>query len=336
MATLVAFASLPFGLRSGTYMVRTPAENVAVHVTAPHFSPFLTVVSRPELAQSIPSDGQGEGFTSYTWYDHPFVLRATFGRNVAALGSINSCATIFRPLPDDLDVRDASAIGPVRERFAELALNAFNNLVGAARLKARLYHVFDLRRDDIELTIRREDGTLLQDDPLHATLAQEEVAQAGRFDLAGRSDQWYAELEATLQRPEPVSLSDDLLIEAERALAQRFPRQAIATCHIAVEIAASALLTRGMRKRGVPNKEIDEVLSTRSLTSKLDVLLRAYTGFSLKRHNPSLWKSFNLLNDLRNDAVHHGRHATTEDAQLALNITRELVAWLDMVSARNK
>ena len=336
MAVLMAFASLPFEVQGGTYRVRTDAGPVEVHVAEARFTPFLSISSRPELAQTIPATGEGQGFTSYTWYDHPFVLRVTFGRNVAALGSINSCATIVRPLPPSLNLDDAPALEAARAPFVEQSLEALNALVAVVRHKARLYAIADLRRDDIDLTVRSEDGALLREDPLQADLLRQESAQTETFDLLSQSDQWYRELRETLAQEEPLGLAESLLVEAERALAQRFPRQAIATCHTALEAAASVLLTRGMHKRGLPDAEIDHLLSTQSLTSKLEAMLLRYTGFSLKRHNRALWQSFNQLNDLRNDTVHRGQRPTERDAAFAIQVTRDLLAWLAMVSQRNR
>ncbi|MBC7235710.1 MAG: hypothetical protein H5T69_07690 [Chloroflexi bacterium] len=336
MATLVAFASLPFGLRGGVYEIQTFSGVVAVHVSELQFNPFLSISPRPELAQSIPKRGQGEGFTSYTWYDHPFVLRVVFGRHVASLGSINSCATVVEPLPSESILDDERELDRRRQAFGERALAAFNNLIAAVRRKAKLYHVFDLRRDDIDLTVRREDGTILIEDPLQTQLIREEAEQAETFDLLQYDDAWYQELTEILANEEPVGLAEDLLIEAERALAQRFPRQAIATCHTAIEAAASALLTRGMLRQGYPDDRIDFVLSTRSLTSKLDVLLRQHTGFSLKRDQRDLWRAFNRLNDLRNDIVHRGKEPTTQDAEFALQVGRDLLRWLHLVRRRNR
>ncbi len=337
MPVLVAFASLPFGLRGGDYAIAmSDGETVVAHVSDRAYSPFVTISSRPELAQSIPQDGNTEGFTSYTWYDHPFVLRVLFGRNVASLGSINSCATIIEPLSDGFDLEDRARLDPLRDSFAVGSLEALNTLIAAVRHKARLYHVFDLRRDDIDVSVRREDGSLLLEDPLQIELTEREERESDSFDLQGRSDAWYQELGGALREPDPVGLADDLLMEADRALSQRFPRQAITTCHTAVETAVSTLLTRGMVRRNVPDREIDDTLSTRSLTSKLDTLLRVYTGFSLKRDNAPLWRSFNMLNDLRNDIVHRGRRPSVADAEGALRTARELMAWLQMVRGRNK
>ena len=336
MPALIAFASLPFGLRAGSYQVHTPSGAVEVHVSELRFSPFLTITSRPELAQSIPAHGQGDGFTSYTWYDHPFVLRVLFGRNVAALGSINSCATIARALPETLSVEDTPQLDAVQREFSQTALIALNDLVAVIRRKARLYHVFDLRREDIDITVRRDDGSVLIEDPLQAQLIEEEAAESERFDLLDNPDAWYADVETRLAKDQPVGLAEDLLIEAERALAQRFPRQAIATGHTAIEAAASSLLTQGMIKRGLEDREIDHQLSTRSLTSKLEVLLRRYTGFSLKRDNHGLWRAFGQLNDLRNDTVHRGQPPTEKDAEFAIQVTRDLLRWLDLVRQRNR
>lgn len=337
MPVLVAFASLPFGLRGGDYEIAVSEdETVTAHITERAYSPFVTISSRPELAQSIPQNGETDGFTSYTWYDHPFVLRVLFGRNVASLGSINSCATILQMLPDDLDLEDHERLDALRDAFSAQALVALNTLIAAVRHKARLYHVFDLRRDDIDVSVRREDGSLLVEDPLQAELTAQEERASESFDLQTRSEDWYRELAQAIGEPDPVGLADDLLMEADRALAQRFPRQAITTCHTAVETAVSALLTRGMVRRNVPDREIDDTLSTRSLTSKLDALLRVYTGFTLKRDNAPLWRSFNALNDLRNDIVHRGKRPTVAEAEAALCTARELVSWLQMVRGRNK
>ncbi|HHX42381.1 MAG TPA: hypothetical protein GX714_00115 [Chloroflexi bacterium] len=337
MPVLVAFASLPFGLRGGDYEIAVSEdETVTAHITERAYSPFVTISSRPELAQSIPQNGETDGFTSYTWYDHPFVLRVLFGRNVASLGSINSCATILQMLPDDLDLEDHERLDALRDAFSAQALVALNTLIAAVRHKARLYHVFDLRRDDIDVSVRREDGSLLVEDPLQAELTAQEERASESFDLQTRSEDWYRELAQAIGEPDPVGLADDLLMEADRALAQRFPRQAITTCHTAVETAVSALLTRGMVRRNVPDREIDDTLSTRSLTSKLDALLRVYTGFTLKRDNAPLWRSFNALNDLRNDIVHRGKRPTVAEAEGALCTARELVSWLQMVRGRNK
>ncbi len=333
MPTLVAFAGLPFGLREDLYEIKTSQETVRVHISAQRYTPVVTVTSRPELAQSIPADGLAEGWTSYTWYDHPFVLRVAFGRNVASLGTLNSCATIARPLSDDQDIDN---VGELVEPFAELALAALNNLIAVVRRKARLYQVFDLRREDIDISIRDDEGKVLREDPLQATLVQQEQHQTDIFDLMEQPGDWYQEVEEALQVPEPISLAQDLLMEAERALAQRFPRQAIATSHTAIETAASRLLNRGMTRRGIPDEEIDQVLSTRSLVAKLDVLLRTYAGFSLKHDNRNLWKRFNQLSDMRNDIVHRGRQPSHSDAELAILIAREVISWLAMVRQRNK
>ncbi|MCD6520032.1 MAG: hypothetical protein J7M05_08950, partial [Anaerolineae bacterium] len=74
----------------------------------------------------------------------------------------------------------------------------------------------------------------------------------------------------------------------------------------------------------------------RSLTSKLEVLLRTYTGFSLKRDNHPLWRAFNELNDLRNDIVHRARHPSDQDARFAIEVTGQLLRWLDLVRQRNQ
>jgi hypothetical protein len=336
MPSLVAFASLPFGLRGGVYPVRLTTGVVELHISALSFTPYLSVTSRPELAQSIPPRGEGEGFTSYTWYDHPFVLRVVFGRNMAALGSINSCATIARALPAEFDLDDAPGLAALQTSFAEQALDALNNLIAVVRHQAHLYHVSDLRREDIDITVRDETGALLRDDPLQDDLLRQEQEAFETFDLLRENDTWYADLNKALRKPEPLSLADDLLTEAERALTQRLPRQAIATCHTTLEAAASALLTQGMHKRGLGNQEIDHLLSTNSLTSKLEALLRRYTGFSLKLHNPGLWRDFNALNDLRNDTVHRGQRPTDDDAAFAIGVTRDLLEWLALVRARNR
>ena len=336
MPVLVAFASLPFGISGGRYQVATPHGLQTVHVTDLSFTPFLTITSRPELARALPLHAEGEGYTSYSWYDHPFVLRVVFGRNIASLGSINSSGTVVQPLAASLGEIEGEALDVMRDSFSTAALAAFNNLIAVVRGKAKLYHVFDLRRDDIDVTVRDDDGAILVEDPLQAELIEQEEALGERFDLAQESAQWYEELRQGLSREEPVGLADDLLIEAERALAQRFPRQAIATCHTTVEAAVSILLTYGMQRQNLSNSEIDHILSTRSLTSKLEALLRRYSGFSLKSDNPELWQRFNEINDLRNDIVHRGLRPTNEDATFAIQVTRNILRWLKMVRGRNR
>ncbi len=336
MPVLVAFASLPFGLREATYDIETSSGPVTVHVSAQRFNPFLSISPRPELAQRLPEQGAGEGYTTYTWYDHPFVLRVVFGRNVAALGSINSGATIVRYVPDTLELSDNADLNEMRDTFAEEALEALNNLVAVVRRKARLYHLFDLRRDDIDLTVRDETGRVLIEDPLQEQLIREEEAQSEDFDLLDRGDDWYSELAETLRDDRPIDLADELLIEAERALVQRFPRQAIATCHTTIEAAASALLTKGMSRRGLDDEAIDHSLSTRSLTSKLAALMGRFCGFNLRNDNRALWQAFGQLNDMRNDIVHRGMRPTEADAELAISTTRSVLDWMRMVRQRNR
>lgn len=332
---LVAFASLPFGLRGGAYPIRTGGAVKTVHISEMRYHRFLSITSRPELAQTIPEDGEGAEFTTYTWYDHPFVLRVMFGRNVAALGSLNSLATIAEPLSSEVPLDDPTLTERM-EAFAQEALEAFNALVALVRQKALLYHVLDLRREDIDISIRDAQGAILREDPLQAQLIRQEEAESEVYDLADRDDAWYDALRAALEEGQTISLADDLLIEAERALKQRFPRQAIVTCHSTVEAAVSSLLTHGMKRQGSSDEEIDDVLSTRSLTAKLDVLLRRYTGFSLKRDQYALWRSFSELNDLRNDIVHRGLMPTDEQAAFAIGITRDLLRWLEIVRSRNR
>ncbi|MEA3407973.1 MAG: hypothetical protein U9R48_07835 [Chloroflexota bacterium] len=336
MAMLLAFASLPFALRGGTYTVRTDEGLVDIVVSERSFNRFLTITSRPELAQSIPEGGEGEGFTSYTWYDHPFVLRVVFGRNVASLGSVNSGATIVRPLPERIDPHDESALSPIRQHFSELALAALNYLIALVRRRARLYQIFDLWREDIDVTVRSDDGAVLVEDPLQEKLIQEERVYNQTFDLMDQDEEWYRELNEMLQQEEPVTLAQSLLMEAERALVERFPRQAITTCYTAIEAAASSLLSRGMRRRDKSDREIDHLLATKSLPSKLDSLLRRYTGFGLRRDNYPLWESFDRFNTLRNSVVHRGISLSQEDAEFSIGVTREVLDWLDMVRSRNK
>lgn len=335
MPSLVAFASLPFGICGGLYRVNTPLGVQMVHVTDLAFTPFLTVSSRPETSGALPPYPQGDEVTSYSWYDHPFVLRVVFGRDGASLGSMNSGATIVRTLDDDVDWRSA-AFEAQRAAFAAAALAAFNNLIAVVRGKAKLYHVFDLRRDDIDVTVRDDNGAVLAEDPLQDEIILREEALGERFDLSHETKQWYQELRLGLEREEPVGLADDLLIEAERAMAQRFPRQAIATCHTTIEAAVAGLLTHGMKRQGMTDAEIDHALSTRSLTSKLEALLRRYSGFSLKRDNPELWARFIEINNLRNDIIHRGLRPTTEDAAYAIQVTRSILRWLKMVRGRNQ
>jgi hypothetical protein len=90
-----------------------------------------------------------------------------------------------------------------------------------------------------------------------------------------------------------------------------------------------------MQRRGMRDHAIDHLLSTRSLTSKLEVLLRKNTGFSLKQDNYPLWRAFNDLNDLRNDIVHRGQAPDREAAEFAISVTRDLIHWLDVVRQRN-
>ena len=340
---LVAFASLPFGLKAGEYEIATTAGVVAAHVTASQYSPFVTVSSGPGSQGSHPAGGQARSghmleadAVSYTWYDHPFVLRVVFDRNAASLGSISSCASILRHLPDDTDLDDKTAMAALRETFSEVALAALNHLVAVVRRQARLYRVLDLRRDDIEITVRDLNGTVLCQDPLHEVLAQEEVELAERSELSQQSSEWYQQLVAALKAPDSVGLADELMMEAERAYSQRFTRQAITTCHTAVETAASALLRWGMSRRGLGDRVIDHTLATRALTAKLDILLQKNTGSSLKRTNRPLWKAFNMLNDLRNEVVHRGKRPSPQEAKFAIKSARELLDWMDVLRSRNR
>ena len=140
MPALVAFASLPFGIAGGPYQVNTVYGMQTVHVTAQTYTPFLTIASHPAATRVLAAQDQAEGLTSYSWYDHPFVLRVVFGRNIASLGSINSSGTIVLPLEADCDWR-AGAFDALRDTFAGQALAALNNLIAAVRGKAKLYHV---------------------------------------------------------------------------------------------------------------------------------------------------------------------------------------------------
>ncbi|NLG27322.1 MAG: hypothetical protein GX557_05395 [Chloroflexi bacterium] len=336
MVALVAFASLPFTLRPGQYGVRTARGLTRVQVAANRFDPFLAVAARPELVAQLPGDGQGEGFASYTWYSHPFVLRVLFGRSVAAMGAVNSYATISQQLDAGVSLEDEPTLLRRVDAFADAALETLNTLIARVRRSGRIYHVSDLRRDEIHITVRDEAGLVLREDPLQASMTQEEQEQDSGVDLRTRDDGWYHELEASLDRAGSDSLALELVMEAEMALARRFPRQAVTTCYTTVETAASDLLTKGMRRRGVPEPEIDDLLATRNLASKLDSLLVRYTGFSLKRDQRNLWKAFTELMALRNNVVHRGGRVSEAAARTTLQTTYELLDWLATVSSRNK
>jgi len=336
MAAMVAFASLPFGLGGGEYETATAAGPVTVHVTESQYSPLVTVSAGSGSQEPSPGGSEGDAGTSYTWYDHPFVLRVVFGGDGASLGSIGSSASILRPLPDDADIDDQATLAGMREDFSEVALDALNHLIAVVRRKARLYRVLDLRRDDIEITVRDLDGTLLCEDPLHEALVQQETELAESFDLLEQSPQWYQELATALREPEPVSLADELMMESERAHSQRFTRQAITTCHTAVETAVSALLSRQMGRRGITDSVVYHTLAARALAAKLDVLLQRNTGSSLRRSNRPLWKAFNMLNDLRNDVVHRGKRPSPQEAQFAIQTAHDLLQWMDVLRSRNR
>jgi hypothetical protein len=331
---LVAFSSLPFGLRGGTYEVHSPQGMVSIIISELSFNPFITLAARSVVTRPIPHHGQGEGFISYTWYDHPFVLRVTFGPGVASLGSINSNATIIQHLPEYFDLQNQEAFARQHEEFAANSLNAFNNLITIMRRQARLYHLHDLTRGDIQVTIRDENGNIVAEDPLETQLAQDEEQPAAPLDLLDRDDAWYETLRSALYTNAPAELADDLLMEAERALTEHFPRQAIATCHTVLETAVSSLLTLGMTRRGLASSAIDDLLTSRSVAAKLDSLLETYTSYSLKRHNRPVWQRFNQISNLRNDIVHRGRRPTHDDAAFALQATREILAWLAFVRTR--
>jgi|GEM_PF-918683 len=336
MPLLVAFASLPFGIRERSYTVSTESGPLTVHVSEQQFSPLIAVGTQPPADDPSALFGDDAITTTYTWYDHPFVLRVMFGGDHAALGSINSSATIIRRLPEDIDLNSLEELDPARDLFASEALEVLNNLVAVVRRKARLFHIYDLRRDDIDLTVRADDGAVLCEDPLQDELIRAEEARAETFDLLGESVAWYRDLDRALREQQSIELADELLIEAERALAQRFPRQTIASCHTTIEAAASALLTEGMLRRGMDDDQIDHMLSTRSLTSKLAALMGSYCGFNLRNDNRPLWQAFGQLNDLRNDTVHRGRRPTYKQAQQAIRTTRALLDWLRMVRHRNR
>lgn len=333
---LVAFTSLPFGIRGGNYELTTPRGQTVILITDRTFNPFITLASRPFQVPPIPPDGQGEGFISYTWYDHPFVLRVTFGPGIASLGSINSLATIVQHLPESFDIDEPGSNLALRDEFTDSSLEAFNQLIDVMRRKARLYHLRDLIRADIQITIRDENGRVIVDDPLEGKLAEETENPTSSLDLTDRPDAWYQEVRQELLASEPADLADELLMEAERALAERLPREALATCHTVLETEVSSLLTAGMTKRGLPSTAIDDLLMSRSLAAKLDSLLETYTSYSLKRHNRSLWQQFNQFSIMRNDAVHRGHKTTDDEARFALQVTRDILAWLSFVRSRLK
>ncbi|MHB9032728.1 MAG: hypothetical protein ACYC6L_06745 [Anaerolineae bacterium] len=334
---LVAFTSLPIGLRGGSYELTTPKGQVNIIVTDLHFNPFVTLTSQPHLAKALPQNGQGEGFISYTWYDHPFVLRVAFGPGVASLGSINSLATIVQRLDETLEPDSSIFETTLYQDFAQNSLEAFNFLIGVMRRKSRLYHLHDLMRSDVQITVRDEAGIVKLDDPLEGQLAREETEQStSTFDLSERNAAWYQDLRNALLADEPVDLADELLMEAEHALSERFPRQALATCHSVLETAVSNLLTIGMTKRGLASSAIDDLLLSKSLAAKLDSLLETYTSYSLKRHNRQLWTEYVRFSDIRNDIVHRGHNPSHADAEFALQVTRDIMAWLNFVRSRLK
>ncbi|NLV74670.1 MAG: hypothetical protein GXY52_08310 [Chloroflexi bacterium] len=331
---MVAFASLPFGLRSGSYELALGDGTMqAVLVTPLRFNPFVTLAACDVPVRGLPQNGQGDGFISYTWYDHPFVLRVAFGPNIASLGSINSSATIVQPLEAGFDPHDKAALHALSEDFAAISLEAFNTLIAIVRRQARLYQVHDLIRSDIQITIRDEQGAFVADDPREVEFTEEDRVPVS-LDLSERDSRWYEELAVALRGHEGPDLADELLMEAERALDERFPRQALATCNTVMETAVSQLLTVGMSKRGLSTTAIDDLLLSRSLAAKLDSLLETNTGYSLKRHNRALWNSFDQLSSLRNDAIHRGANVSVQDAQFALQVTRDVLAWLAFVRSR--
>ncbi|NLX42435.1 MAG: hypothetical protein GXY79_03045, partial [Chloroflexi bacterium] len=100
MPLLVAFASLPFGIRERTYTVHGTSGQLTVHVSEQKFSPLIAVSPSGSATDDAPPTDPWS--TTYTWYDHPFVLQVIFGVDHATLGSINSTATVIRRLAEGI------------------------------------------------------------------------------------------------------------------------------------------------------------------------------------------------------------------------------------------
>ena len=79
MPLLVAFASLPFGIRERSYTVSAESGPLTVHVSEQQFSPLIAVGTQPSAEDPSALFGDDVITTTYTWYDHPFVLRVMFG-----------------------------------------------------------------------------------------------------------------------------------------------------------------------------------------------------------------------------------------------------------------
>jgi hypothetical protein len=228
--------------------------------------------------------------------------------------------------------RDAPLDQPADPPF-ELAVAAANEVLGRIRLLSRASNARLLNPDDVLWLLRylRDDETLVDADPV---LYRERWVTLGEWKLSGITPRlWQAASELggeTVRR-----VWEHLLLDADALFSE--VGAAIVLAHSALETFSKATLDRLAQRSATPAKLWEFFFQLKReppMDAQLDVLLKAFTGRSLKERN-DLWQAFKHLQEARNSFAHrgealiNGKPVTRDDLSHLLAATRDTIDWIE-------
>lgn len=127
-------------------------------------------------------------------------------------------------------------------------------------------------------------------------------------------------------KPETYKL---LQLDAKDSFRNRDYTLAIVESFQALEIFLENFLISELKKKGKQENEIKEIMDTNWRTKdRLNIVLDIVKGTSLNKNN-EIWDTWHTKYDkTRNEVIHYGRDATTQETEETLKVNEDVVKWL--------
>ncbi len=126
-----------------------------------------------------------------------------------------------------------------------------------------------------------------------------------------------------------ISYPEKLLTAARDLIDKGEFSIAVVVAHMACEISVERALSRSFKAKDIDylQKPIKDLGFTYNLANdRVRKLYNAVSGDEIQKQ--SFWEEFKASAERRNDAVHEGKIATTEEAEASFNAASNLVAYL--------
>jgi hypothetical protein len=123
-----------------------------------------------------------------------------------------------------------------------------------------------------------------------------------------------------------------ILEAAERLRDQNEHTAALITAHTAAEICCEQVISAAFRRRGIEDLEESVTALFSSYNVGDERVRRVYTALTGDAiQHQAFWSAFQVSRKIRNDAVHRGQDASSEEAKRACEVVRELTSHIRRV-----